>query len=160
MLRAQMADALVALMGREPVGRITAQQIASEAGVGRATWFRLLGSKEEALVWKAKRMWHDYLQERGIDEAAATDREKGDLFFRFNYDNRDFLRLVYDQGMKHTLYDAYYQLIMPSQTSDVLTGYVARCAAYAAVGLLDEWVSRDFAESPEQLIALARGGLV
>lgn len=155
-LRAQMAEALLALMGQKPIDKITAQEIAGTAGVGRATWFRLFGSKEEALIWQAKRMWHAYLREKGVDEATATDRERGDAFFHFNYEQRDFLRLVYRQGMKHTLYDAYYQLIMPTETSDVMAGYVARCAAYGAVGLLDEWVSRDFAESPEQLIALAR----
>ena len=155
-LRAQMAEALLALMEQEPIGKITAQEIASTAGVGRATWFRLFGSKEEALVWQAKRLWHSYWRNRSLDETEATDRERGDAFFRFNYENRDFLRLVYRQGMKHTLYDVYYQLIMPAETSDVMAGYVARCAAYAAVGLLDEWVTRDFAETPEQLIALAR----
>ena len=159
-LRDHMVDALITLMAQKPIGKITAQEVATAAGVGRATWFRLFGSKEEALVWKTRQMWYAYWRRLGLDQGKATDHERGDAFFRFNYEHRDFLRLVYGQGMKYTLYDAYYQLIMPPESSDVLTGYVARCAAYAAVGLLDEWVARDFAESPEQLIALARGNLV
>ena len=47
-LKECMSDALLALMSRKPLAKITVDEIAATAGVNRSTWFRNFGSKEEA----------------------------------------------------------------------------------------------------------------
>ena len=152
-LRRAMAEALVELMREKPLGKITAQEIADRAGTGRVTWFRLLHSKEHAVTWLVKRMWAEHLEKNGFAEVSPTDQENGRLFFHFNYENRELLKLICENGLRYSLYEAWYGLLLPEPTGDVLAGYVANTTAYGMVGLLDHWIKRDFQETPEQLIA-------
>lgn len=153
-LRLSMARSFVDLMKEKPIDKITVQEITDLAGVGRATWFRLFHSKETALSWLIQNLWKEYLIENGYTDHPPTDQENGILFFHFNYRNRDLLRLIYQQGMKYTVYEAYHQLLLPHPTDEIITLYIANTAAYATVGIIDEWIQRDFQETPEQLISL------
>ena len=47
-LKECMSDALLALMSRKSLAKITVDEIAATAGANRSTWFRNFGSKEEA----------------------------------------------------------------------------------------------------------------
>ena len=56
--------------------------------------------------------------------------------------------------MKYTVYEAYHQLLLAHPTEEIIILYIANTAAYAMVGIIDEWIQRDFQETPEQLISL------
>lgn len=160
-LRLAMAEALVELMRQNPAAKITASEITERAGVGRVTWFRLFHTKEEALSWLIVQKWNAHLTRKGYSsEKRPSDQENGILFFHFNYENRELIELIFRQGMKYTIYEACLHILLPEPADDVMTNYIANTAAYAFVGILDEWIRRDFQETPEQLISIlvaARG---
>ena len=52
-----MADALVQLMQKRALEKITIQEIADLAGVGRATYFRNFHSKQDVLLHKLRLLW-------------------------------------------------------------------------------------------------------
>lgn len=54
-----MADSLIALMKEKEYGKITINEITKKAGVGRATYFRHVESKEELIIYKL-RMCYSY----------------------------------------------------------------------------------------------------
>ena len=155
-LRKCMAEALIKLMMEKPVEKITAQEIATLADVGRATWFRLFHTKEEAITWYIVTILNDYVKANGYETQIPTDDENSVLFYNFNYINKELMKVIYKQGMKYTVYEAYYKLLNNSVSSDVLVGYVANTTAYAIVGMIDEWIRRDFKATPEELINLMK----
>ena len=44
----------------------------------------------------------------------------------------------------------------PDRGDDTLTAYREKCYAHGLYGLLDQWVKRDFRETPEEMAALLR----
>lgn len=158
-LRDCMAESLIRLMEKKNITDIAVKEITDDAGVGRVTWFRLFESKEDALGWHMQRLWEEYLKKKGYGEKKPSDQENGELFIHFTYENRELLKLIFHQGEKYALFDAYERLILPEDSQDVLAAYISRCAAYAVVGIVDEWVRRDFRETPDQLLALQKAAL-
>ncbi len=67
-LKECMADALIKLMQDKPIEKITANEIADMAGVGRATWFRNYTSKQEAITFKLVKMWERCAESHGLSE--------------------------------------------------------------------------------------------
>ena len=155
-LRKCMAAALIKLMTEKSLEKITAQEIATLADVGRATWFRLFHTKEDAITWHIITLWNDYVKANGFETRMPTVEENSVLFYNFNYENRELMKLIYKQGMKYTVYEAYYKLLNSTDSSDVLVGYIANTAAYGIVGMIDQWIRRDFKETPEELINLMK----
>lgn len=80
--------------------------------------------------------------------------DNADDFFRFNYKYRHILRIIYASHLQSVLYDAFYQVMMPHFGADAEECYHARFYSYGLFGLLDEWVRRDFYETPQEMACL------
>lgn len=153
-LKECMADALLLLMRQEPFSRITICQIVQAAGVHRSTWFRHFRTKNEALTFKLVQLWNRWADEHGMQEPLRYTLGNAGSFFAFSYSIRETLTLLYRSELSPCIYDAFYQIMIPHFASDASVYYEARFYAYGLFGFLDEWINRNFRESPEQLAAL------
>lgn len=153
-LKECMADALLLLMRQEPFPKITICEIVQAAGVHRSTWFRHFRTKNEALTFKLVQLWNRWADEHGMQEPLRYTLSIADSFFAFSYSIRDTLTLLYRSELCPCIYDAFYQIMVPQFGSGASGHYEARFYAYGLFGFLDEWINRDFRESPEQLAAL------
>ena len=160
--KARMADSLLQLMQSAPPQKITAQQIAQQAGVGRATWFRAFGSKQEALEFKIVNDWRIWCETRAVSYPVKADRAEVLEFFRFHYHMRETYRLLCRYGMQSVLLGAFHRVV--SEVSELHQGdaasvYSASFYSYGMMGLLETWISRNFQDTPEQLLALVQNVL-
>ena len=128
-LKECMADALIQKMQEKPFEKVTVNEIADLAGVNRSTWFRNFKTKNDALSFKIVILWNRYRNDHGLSSEKYTLDNARD-FFAFTYENR-FMLSQYDGSA----YECYR----------------GRFYSYALFGLLDEWVKRDFSESPADL---------
>lgn len=151
-LKECMADALIALMKKTPPEKITITEITTLAGVGRASWFRNFTGKEDALAFKLRRLWYRYSEERGIalESRLYTPALAGE-FFNFCEKTRDLYILIYKSGMQSAVYEAFYQIVMSGSKETVDDCYRSRFISYGLFGMLNEWIGRSFAQSPEEL---------
>lgn len=149
-----MADALIRLMQKKPVEKISAGEIAEEAGVGRATWFRHFESKQSALTYKLVKLWMCYAESHDIKEHSRYSIENARDFFEFNYGIRDLFETIYAAGMRAAVYEAFYEIMRPQYGATVDECYTSRFYSYGLFGLLDEWISRGYYETPEEMTAL------
>ncbi|NDJ87913.1 TetR family transcriptional regulator [Mycolicibacter kumamotonensis] len=69
--RDRIADAAAQLVGANGLAKTTVEQIASAAGIGRATFFRYFSSKEDAVSEGMTRRWLDLIT------AAIADQPPG-----------------------------------------------------------------------------------
>lgn len=58
-LKECLADALLQLIVSKPMEKITIDELAEKAGVGRVTYFRAFHSKQEVLTFKIVRLWNE-----------------------------------------------------------------------------------------------------
>lgn len=153
-LKECMADALIKLMKEKPIGKISADEIAKEAGVGRATWFRNFGSKQSAITYKLVKLWMDYAQRHDVKEPHLYTASNARDFFSFNYEIRGLLDSIYAAGLPGALYEAFYEVMRPQHGANAEECYAIRFYSYGLFGLLDEWIKRGYHETSEEMTDL------
>ena len=153
-LKECLADALIKLMREKDFDKISVKEIADTAGVGRATWFRNFSCKGDALTFKLVRSWNRWADEH---ELAVRDRftmKNAADFFRFNFEMRSVIDVIYAVDMRSAVYDAFYQVMMPQCGTSAKECYQRRFYSYGLFGLLDEWVKRGFNETPDEMVKI------
>ena len=156
-LKECMSDALLRLMGEKSMDKITFQEIAKTAGVGRSTWFRNFSDKSEALTFKLTQLWRRWAEEHSTCAVKRYTVDNAKDFFNFVYSIRDTINAIYKANGQSCIYSAFYEIIQPQQTSEDEPGcYQGRFYSYGLFGLLDAWVKRGFFETPEEMTTLYR----
>ena len=156
-LKECLADALIKLLETKPMGKITIPEIAELAGVGRTTYFRNFRSKEEMLSFKLILLWERWVEEHGIETKKRFNTDNALTFFRFNRSIRPLLELLYCRNLQSALFRSFYDYMMPKGSDGPLDCYKSSFYSYGLFGLLDEWVSRGFCETPEQMNEIVKG---
>lgn len=156
-LKECIADALLILLKDTPIEKITVDDLTAKAGVGRATYFRSFQTKSEVITFKFIKMWEQYCELNDIKVRDRFDLSNSLAFFEYNYSIRHILKIVYKAGQQEALHESFYRIMTPSDRGDDLTTiYREKFYAHGLYGLLDEWIKRDFSESPEQMSDLIK----
>ena len=156
-LKECIADALLVLLKEKPIEKITVDELTSRAGVGRVTYFRSFSNKSEAITFKFIKMWEQYAELNDIKVRDRFDLDNALHFFQYNLSIRHILTLVYKAGQREAIHESFYRIMTPpDRGDDTLTTYREKFYAHGLYGLLDEWIKRDFRETPEEMAALLR----
>lgn len=150
-LKECMADALIKILKTKPIEKISVPEIVEAANVGRTTYFRNFTTKNEVLTFKIVRLWERWAEEHEVIERKKFALDNAIDFFSFNYSIKDLLELIYRRNLQSTVYDAFYEVMMPQYGTNAFECYESRFYSYALFGLLDEWIKRGFYESVEQM---------
>ena len=156
-LKECIADALLVLLREKPIGKITVDELTAKAGVGRATYFRCFQNKGEVITFKFIKMWERYAELNDIRVRDRFDLSNAQHFFRYNLSIRHILTLVYQAEQQEALHESFYRIMVPSDhDADPQTAYREKFYAHGLYGLLDEWIKRDFRETPEEMANMLR----
>ena len=158
-LKECLADAYIELLREKPLRKITVTEIAARAGVGRTTYFRNFSCKEDMLSFKLIRMWQRWAEERRLAERYDFSLDNALTFFEFNLSIRSLLELIHRHGLQASIHNAFYENMYRTRSANPLDVYRNLFFSYGVYGVLDEWIKRGFAESPEQMAELARAFL-
>lgn len=148
-----MADSLIALMEEKEYSKITISEITERAGVGRATYFRHVKSKEELIIYKLKMCWERWAEESGLRMTTGFALENTEAFFKFNYANREWFLLVYEAGLSQILLSAF-DTIFVEQKDTKEQQYANAFFKYGLFGILNAWILNGFKEYPEEMIKI------
>ncbi len=155
-LKECLADALIQLLEKKPIEKITIPEVAGLAGVGRTTYFRNFSSKEEMLTFKLIQLWERWAEEHSVKVRRRYAPDNALTFFQFNYSIRRLLDLLYRRGLQSVLYGTFYAYMMPQQSASPREWYQTGFYSYGLFGLLDAWILRGFAETPEEMTEIVR----
>ncbi len=104
----RMGEALLRLMRHKPLEKITADELAAEANVGRVTYFRNYSSKDDLLssylLQSYKQYCTEHLASGDIHEKSA---ESLLCLFSFCYGLQDTHRQIVAAGHEAAIYEAY-----------------------------------------------------
>lgn len=151
-LKECISDAVLALVRTKPIEKITVDEIVREAGVGRATYFRMYKSKYEAVTFKLVKLWERYAEANSLSVRNRFDLSNARVFFEYNYSIRDTLDTIYDAGLQECLHDSFTQIMLPvDDADDWRRTYREEFYAQGLYGLLDAWIRRSYRETPEEM---------
>ena len=153
-LKECISDSLLKLMKDKEFSKITINEITDGANVNRSTWFRNYTTKNEALTFKLVQLWNRWADEHELLERHRYTIDNAKDFFLFNYENRQILSRICEAYLQSAIYDAFYQVMMPQFGADAEECYQSIFYSYGLFGLLDEWVRREFFETPEEMTRL------
>ncbi|MDD6799962.1 MAG: TetR/AcrR family transcriptional regulator C-terminal domain-containing protein [Firmicutes bacterium] len=131
--------------------KVTADDIAEIAGVGRATWFRNFKSKEDAIRYKLRIAWERFAEERNLYERNRFDIRDASAFFEYNAGMKKILKTIYQSGLDMLVFEVFKEIMVEPQAESPNRLYREKFYAYGLYGLLDGWVRRDFKETPEDM---------
>ncbi len=156
-LKECIADALLVLLKEKPIEKITVDELTAKAGVGRVTYFRSFPNKSEIITFKFIKMWERYAELNDIKVRDRFDLDNALHFFQYNLSIRHILTLVYKAGQQEALHESFYRIMTPpDREMDTLSTYREKFYAHGIYGLLDEWIKRDFRETPEEIAETIR----
>lgn len=152
--KAQLGEAVISLLEELPPERITADAIAARAGMGRATWFRHFSNKTDAVTCALVARWMRWAAQTNADVESPDGLEP---FLRQIFNERATISLLYAAGMRQAVVDASATISQALWAQAGHLGYREKFYLYGFVGVIDEWVVRDFADTPEDVARMVRG---
>lgn len=149
-LKECISDALYKLLSEKDLTKITVEDITKNAGVGRVTYFRHFSSKEEVLQFKISRLWDKYCDTHNIKIRNRFDISNAVDFFDFNYEIREYLKILYQTGLEMSVFNVFRDILIPKDIHSK-HWYREKFYSYGLYGLLDGWIQKDFSETPKQM---------
>lgn len=151
-----LADALFLLLREQRIEDIRVQQLCDVAGYHRASWFRSFHSKSEAVTYKMVRLWDVYCETHDVVIRDGFSLDNAEAFFQYNYEIRDTLRLMLRRGMMSEVQASFVAILKERHADDDVLSYENAVYAYALFGILQEWIVRDFRQTPEEMAVIIR----
>ena len=163
--QAQISEALNRLMSRKPFSSITVSELCRESGVSRQTFYSLFSSMENVVVFT--------LQTRACQlphksEDVSTLEQFCSCYSRYICENRDYLRLLVENGVAYLLYHSIYESLcccreQCAEPSSPEHSYAAHFLAGALTGVVRRYCDTEPPDSADALYqalyGLLEGGL-
>ena len=143
------------LLQETPIEKISLQNVADKAGVGRVTFYRHFSSKQELIEYKLQALWDRYNNEHRLAELTEGLLEEK-WFFDFFYENRALLQQLYEQGMFLYTHDFMIKIFSPSIDIPEDTRFAVSFLTYGLLGIITAWAADGFKESTDEMISLFR----
>ncbi len=150
-LKECLADALIKLLKKKPIEKISVPEIVATAQVGRTTYFRNFSNKQEAITFKLIKLWERWTEEHDVAERKNFAPENGLTFFEYNYSIKDLLALLYERGLQTAIYNSFHEIMTPQDSENALECYEGSFYSHGLFGLLDVWIRRGFRETPREM---------
>ncbi|MCR5491052.1 MAG: TetR/AcrR family transcriptional regulator [Bacilli bacterium] len=152
-LKLCIEDSLFLLMEEKPFYQIKVEEICRKAFVGRTSFYRHYQTKEDVLLSAFIRMWQDWCEKHDVQERKKFTLDNAETYFTYNLSIKDRLDAMYKNKLDMILLKSFEECMKDESARH---GYEARFYGYGLFGILKEWWSRGFKESPEEVSAILR----
>lgn len=166
-LKERIADALLELCAEKPFPDISISEITDRADVGRATYYRHFSSKEDVIAFKFKMIFeslpgpdpHKMRPHVNSDCQPPLSQDVIEQYFadylRHLEKNREVLERIYAAKLDYALFLYLYRdNVATLQNAAAIDRYLASLHSASAFAIVDQWITSDFQESPEELANL------
>ena len=148
-----LGPALLELMAEKDIRKVTVDELAAKAGVGRVTYFRNFSSKEEVLTSYLVRQWRSYEKERRLKELPFSHPVRAQRYFEFCLSLRAENDLMIAQGCSGAILAAF-EIVVSNADLGREGGYEAAFLAYGLYGMFVAWARNGWRETPQEMATL------
>lgn len=144
-------EALIKLMKKKNIEKITVDELCETGGIGRATYFRNFKSKDEILSAYLIMKWREYENKHKLKEHSLNDIYRVKRYFEFCYSMRRINELILRQGHHGAILSAYETIVTDSDTDNAVDNYESCYMAYGLFGILMKWAKSRYHDTPQEL---------
>lgn len=157
--------ALIRLLNKKDINKITVTELCETAGVGRSSFYRNFESLEDAAVSYVNRIYREYFRNNPVNPDAF---KKGRFLFflreryRFIKEHKNVFTVLYKNGM---LYNVLVKMDSEVKAQYLLADvsesryFNAMIMGFSA-GVIEEWVAGEMKESEEELAEITKACLL
>lgn len=157
--------ALIKLLQKKEMNKITITELTDFAGVGRSSFYRNFESLEDAAVSYVNRIYRDYFRNNPVNPDAFR---KGNFFFflreRFGFikEHKDVFAVLHKNGI---LYNVLVKMDSEVKAQYLLADisesrYFSAMIMGFSAGVIEEWVAGGMKESEEELAKITKACLL
>ncbi len=143
---------------KRETAKLSVQDIVDEAGVCRNSFYRNFSGIDEILLKKMDSVWSTTVIDEGIERYDGVERALYYYFSVIRYNERFFKAFYLSNPGRY--FDMFTQKIILSNSKVELDRvsptdyYRYACRAWVGVGIMTEWLIRDFDLSIDDMIRL------
>ena len=157
--------ALIKLLQKKDINKITVMELTEVAGVGRSSFYRNFESLEDAAVSYVNRIYREYFRNNPVDPNAF---KKGKFLFflreryKFIKEHKDVFTVLYENGI---LYNVLIKMDSEIKAQYLLADisesrYFSAMIMGFSAGVIEEWVAGGMKESEEELAEITKACLI
>ncbi|MBR2042005.1 MAG: TetR/AcrR family transcriptional regulator [Oscillospiraceae bacterium] len=157
--------ALIKLLERKDINKITITELTELAGVGRSSFYRNFNSLEDVAVGYVNRIYGEYFKTKPVSSNSYKKRYF-DAFlkerFRFVKENKSVFLALDKNGI---LYNVLLKMDPDIKTQYLVADvsesrYFSAMVMGSSAGIIEEWVSGEMKESEEELAEITKSCLL
>lgn len=150
-LKECMADALIKLLSKKSLDKITIKDITDVACVGRVTFYRNFKVKEDLIKYKITLVINDYFKNTTLTEDNITLKILFKEYFLFISHYKDFMNVLFKSDTLYLIQEFLQDSLWYHINRDDILNYRKAFFSYGIYGITKEWIQSGYKESPEQL---------
>lgn len=151
-----ITDALLELLWSKPIGDISIRELCDLAMIGRASFYRNFGSKEDILRRYINRIFKEWMDMAEKNENPPLSDLLCLMFSHFEK-YRDFYSLLNKRKLTYLLKDMIIGLCGPKTEHSKEEAYARAYVAYILYGWIEVWFQRGMRESAEEIADMFKG---
>jgi len=147
-----LTGSMLALLEEKPIAEITISELCGMAGVGRTSFYRNYGDKEDIVKAYIERLFQDWVNKWKTSPDLSV-KETVQIVFSHFEENRDFYSLLNKQGLVHLLKDIILDLCGFDPEQELAAAYSSAYVGFFLYGWIEVWFRRGMRDTAEELIA-------
>lgn len=147
-----LTSAMLELLEEKPLAEISISELCGRAGVGRTSFYRNYGEKEDIIRAHIGVLFQDWVVK--CKEAPNLPvREMVRIVFSHFEANREFYSLLNERGLVYLLKDIILDVCGFAPEQEMVAAYSSAYAAFFLYGWIEVWFRRGMRDTAEELIA-------
>ena len=139
--------ALLEMMREQTFQSITITSLIQKAGVGRMSFYRNFGNKEEIL----RQYLNQLIIAWGKEAEKDTSGNFEEVLFRHYYQHKELFSLLYRDGLSYLILQNIKHVCGPKEGQTNVAAYASAWLAYGLYGWIDDWFHRGMPETPSEM---------
>ena len=146
-----LTSSMLALLKEKPIGDISISELCSMAGVGRTSFYRNYGEKEDIVKAYVKHLFQDWV-DKYKEAPDLPVKEVVRIVFSHFEANREFYTLLNERGLVYLLKDIILNLCGFNPEQEMPAAYSSAYVAFFLYGWIEVWFRRGMKDTTEELI--------
>ena len=148
-----ITNSLFEIMKNKSYNEISITEITNKAKVNRVSFYRNFTNKDDIINKFLEKSFNDW----GHEWEESADPNITYRLFKYFYDNKDFITLLYKSNLQYYLLDYIVKICNPHKEENNILAYSKSMFAYGLFGFCNEWYLRGMQETPESMLNLLNG---
>lgn len=145
-----LTGSMLALLKEKPLDKISVSELCDMAGVGRTSFYRNYGEKEDIIRAYVKDLFQDWMDKcRSTPDLPVSETVR--IVFSHFESRRDFYALLNERGLVYLLKDIILELCGFDPEQEVVAAYSSAYVGFFLYGWIEVWFRRGMKETAAEL---------